>query len=247
MLALQILFHQARLGRKSACFVTIAEPAVSFLRHVQQFDFFDAQLMGNEVSILDLSSTAPTQGVTAAIQSAHEQIRAHAPEIVVIDSFKALRDEIHDSATLRHILYDLVVSLSVEGITAILVGEYDARDMVGLPEFLACDSIFRLSTANEGVRTTRNLEVLKLRGSQYLSGLHFFDISRAGISIYPLPARHRAAGGGARRRGSPGPALVDRGVGAGRDAGRGHPAWQHDADRGRHRHRQEPAGAQLPS
>src|SRR5204862_6235216 len=45
ILALQILFHQARQGRRSLYFTTLAEPAVKLIRYMQLFSFFDPALL----------------------------------------------------------------------------------------------------------------------------------------------------------------------------------------------------------
>ena len=63
ILALQILFHQARLGQRSIYFTSIAEPSLKFLRYMQQFGFFDPALFNKTIFFSDLSGPALFQGL----------------------------------------------------------------------------------------------------------------------------------------------------------------------------------------
>ncbi len=69
VLTLQILFNQARRGKKSILFVTISEPTMKFLRYVQQFEFFDNRLFLDTVNFLDLSSRMKAMDVAACIEA----------------------------------------------------------------------------------------------------------------------------------------------------------------------------------
>lgn len=185
ILALQILFHQALLGKKDVYFTSIAEPSVKFLRYMQQFDFFDPNLFNKNIFFSDLSTPALSQGLEETMDALRRQIEERGPAIIAIDSFKALRSRLPDPAAAQPILYQFVLELAVSDVSAIIVGEYDDHDITHLPEFFTADSIIALSRQTTGLRVSRQLEVLKLRGSGYEPGLHFFDISAAGITVYP--------------------------------------------------------------
>lgn len=185
ILALQILFHQARLGKKDIYFTSIAEPSLKFLRYMQQFEFFDPKLFDRSIFFADLSGPALSNGLEAAIEALKRQIADRGPAIIAIDSFRALRSRLADPAAAQPLLYELVVSLAVSDVTAFLVGEYDSDDIMHLPEFFAADSIVDLSRQTDGLRVSRQLEVLKLRGSSYEPGRHFIEISSGGITVFP--------------------------------------------------------------
>lgn len=185
VLTMQILFHQARRGKKSILFVTISEPAIKFLRYIQQFEFFDGRLFPDKVAFLDLSSQLKVQDLTGCIETIQQEIDNKKPAVIAIDSYRALRDLFDNPASARALIYDLLVNLSVAGVTTFLTGEYDAHETSHMPEFFAADSIIHLSVGQEELRASRRLEVLKLRGSSYAAGVHFFDITSAGFVVYP--------------------------------------------------------------
>lgn len=107
------------------------------------------------------------------------------PAIIAIDSYRALRDLFASPEAARAIVCDLLVNLSVTGVTTFLTVEYDPYEISHLPEFYSADSIFNLSLNREGLRASRRLEVLKLRGSNSATGVHFFDITSGGIVVFP--------------------------------------------------------------
>jgi len=185
ILALQILFHQARLGNMDIYFTSIAEPSIKFLRYMQQFEFFDSKLFNRNIFFSDLSAPALSQGLEETISALKQQIAERGPAIVAIDSFKALRSRLQDPAAAQPLLYNLVLDLAISNVSAFIVGEYDDYDVSHLPEFFAADSIVSLSRQTTGLRVSRQLEVLKLRGSGYEPGRHFFEISSGGITVYP--------------------------------------------------------------
>lgn len=57
--------------------------------------------------------------------------------------------------------------------------------MTDLPEFAIADSILMLMKYSTGVRAQRYLRVEKLRGSSSIPGMHAFNISAAGITLFP--------------------------------------------------------------
>src|SRR6185295_213923 len=69
--------------------------------------------------------------------------------------------------------------------TVLLVGEYRHDDIAVLPEFAVADGIIELSRNVRGTRDERSLRVFKLRGSSYREGSHTFDITLAGLQVYP--------------------------------------------------------------
>jgi circadian clock protein KaiC len=182
VLSLQLLFHAARQGKTSLYFTTLSEPAVKLLRYMQEFDFFDPALVGERVIFADLGA-AVRQGADRTLAELETRVEEHEPAFVVIDSFRAIGECL--GGPMRPFIYDLAVRMTGWGATTILVGEYGADEGAGSPEFAIADGIVRLGTERQELTSLRQLEVVKLRGAAYLSGRHFFDIGRGGVSFYP--------------------------------------------------------------
>src|SRR3954451_4032820 len=88
--ALQMLFHQARQGRRSLYFTTLAEPAVKLIRYMQLFSFFDPALLEGCIDFVDLGSELRADGPDAALARVAAYVERDGPELVVIDSFKVI-------------------------------------------------------------------------------------------------------------------------------------------------------------
>ncbi len=185
VLALQMLFHAARQGKTSLYFTTLSEPALKLVRHMQGFKFFDPRLLDDRVRIVDLGSTLRAHDPETALATVAERVEEGEPDLVVIDSFKALHDLSDQPLRTRTLTYDLAVQMASWGATTLLVGEYAAADAAQLPEFAIADGIVRLGTAPHDLTRVRELEIQKLRGSRFVPGVHLFEIGEDGIAFFP--------------------------------------------------------------
>jgi circadian clock protein KaiC len=184
--ALQMLFHQARQGKKCLYLTTLSEPSMKLVSYMQQFSFFDEGLIAeNRVVLADIGSVVRRKGVAETLTEITTRIEHEQPAVVVIDSFKALRDLLPDAAAMRTFVYDLAVHLSAWGAVSIFVGEYTAEEIASLSEFAIADGIIRLSNRRQELRAIREVEVLKLRGASVVTGGHFFEIGRGGLVFFP--------------------------------------------------------------
>ena len=182
---LQMMFHLARQGRKCLYFTTLSEPALKVIRFMQQFSFFDSRLLEDRITFADLGSVIRTEGPEEAIARVEERVENEEPAFVAIDSFKAIHVMTADPSRSRALVYDLAVNTASWQATTFLVGEYLRSDIGELPEFAIADGILRLGMQPHELTTLRELEILKLRGTDYVTGRHFFDMGSAGLAFYP--------------------------------------------------------------
>jgi circadian clock protein KaiC len=193
ILTLQMLFAAARRGHKCLYFTTLSEPAIKVLRYMQSFEFFDVELLDQRIIFTDLGSAIRT-GADATMAEIVSRVEQHEPALVAIDSFRAIGEFLRDPALARTFVYDLATQMSSWGASTLLVGEYTREEFAGFAEFAVADGIIRLGAQQQGLTSLRELEVLKLRGSDYVSGRHFFDIGRAGVHVYPRVQSASATG-----------------------------------------------------
>jgi circadian clock protein KaiC len=184
--ALQMLFHHARQGNKCLSFTTLSEPSLKLLSYMQQFSFFEESLLAkSRVVIADVGSVLRRKGLEDSLTEITARVEHEQPALVVIDSFKALRDVPGTSPAMRSFVYDLAVHTSTWGAVSLFVGEYTAEEIASLSEFAIADGIIRLSNRRQELRAIREVEVLKLRGADYVTGGHFFEIGADGLAFFP--------------------------------------------------------------
>jgi circadian clock protein KaiC len=146
--------------------------------------FFDSNRVGSEVFYEDLGGVMDRRGLTAVLETIEASVRRYRPGIVVIDSFRALRSYAGEEE-FRTFLHALAGRASAYPASHFWVGEYTDDDLTLAPEFAVADAIISLSGRRDGPRSARELEVLKLRGSNFLSGRHAYRLTDSGVQVFP--------------------------------------------------------------
>lgn len=188
ILGQQALFANGRRGRTGLYLSTISEPPIKVLRFLQGFAFFDPALFGQKIIYGDLGTPLRAGGPTQLMDALAHMVREHGPELIVIDSFKALRDTIPDLLAFREFTNDVAIHLAAWEVTALLAGEYSDEDVRSGPEFAIADGILYLYGTEEAEKQKRFLRIMKMRGTSYFAGEHYFDITPDGITLYPRMA-----------------------------------------------------------
>src|SRR6266566_2891505 len=99
ILSPQAAFVNAQAGRTCLYLTTLAQPPLKMLRFLQGFTFFQPDLIATKVRYGDLGAALRTDGPDGPAHVLTQVVgllREHRPELVVIDSFKCLRDIIRD-------------------------------------------------------------------------------------------------------------------------------------------------------
>ena len=184
VVTLQMVFHAAKRGKRILYFTTLAEPAIKVMRYMQQFEFFDADVMNKQLMLGDLGKFV-RDGAKAVLAELEARVAKEEPDFVVVDSFKAIAELVDREPDARAMIYDHAVQMSGWGATTLLVGEYTREQMGTQPEFGIVDGIVRLGSERQAFTSVREIEVLKLRGVAHKSGTHFFDIDATGAVFFP--------------------------------------------------------------
>jgi len=185
ILAQQYVFHNATADRPALYLSTVSEPLEKILRYGQSLEFFDTSALGTSVVYDDLALMLNDGGLPRVLDRITELLKQRRPALIVIDSFKALQVYATDAEAFRRFLHDLAGRLSALPITSFWVGEYDDGEAGDAPEFAVADAIVSLNTDRTAEREMRVLQVLKLRGSGYLTGKHAYRLSPRGLDIFP--------------------------------------------------------------
>lgn len=184
VLTLQLLFHAASQGKKCLYFTTLSEPAIKVIQFMQQFDFFDLSLLEKRVVFADLGA-AIRKGAEETLEAIEQRVEEEEPDFVAIDSFRAIGELLRGRERLRPFIYDLATMMAGWGTTTLLVGEYTRHEFSTFAEFAIADGIVRLGSERQELTSVREIEIFKMRGLNYVSGRHFFDIGAQGVTFYP--------------------------------------------------------------
>ena len=185
-LAEEFIFANADDERRPILYLTtLSEPFDKVIRYLQEFKFFDADKMGRVIHYESLGDKLAAKGVGALVVRLKDAIKTLSPKVIVIDSFKAIHDMASSTQEMRLMLHEVAGLLAAYSTTVLLIGEYRHEDIAEFPEFAVADGIIELARNSLGTRDERYVRVFKLRGSSYRQGLHAFEITAAGLQIYP--------------------------------------------------------------
>lgn len=171
VMTLQMVFAAAARGKRTLYFTTLAEPAVKVMRFMQHFEFFDPSALDQHIALAD-GGRFLRAGATATLAEIERRVADAEPDFLVVDSFKAIAELLRDESSGRSMIHELAVQMATWGVTSLLVGEYARDDIARSPEFGIADGILRLGSERQGFASTRELEVLKMRGSAARPGVH---------------------------------------------------------------------------
>ncbi|MBN9392706.1 MAG: hypothetical protein J0I20_32045 [Chloroflexi bacterium] len=185
VLTQQIAFHMARLGHKVLYLTLLSESHEKMLVNLQDFSFFDRNLIGDHITYLSLYQDVINGGLQSFTQVAREAVLKSSAKLVVMDGISSLRDFSASRGDLRKSLFDFNAQLSVLGCTTLLIVD-DELPVQNAPEYAISDNILRLHFDTNRKRFVRTLEIAKSRATPALPGLHYFDITSEGLQIYPF-------------------------------------------------------------
>jgi circadian clock protein KaiC len=185
LLAEHYVFTNATVERPAVYLSTVSEPFEKVVRYGQGLSFFDTDAVGARVFYEDIGGALLEGGLRAVLERIRDLLEHHEPGILVIDSFKPLASFADSVAEHRGFVHELAARLSVRTVSSLWVGEYSAAEMPGAAEFAVADGVLWLGSARHDEREIRQLQVLKLRGSGYLSGKHAYRLSADGMRVFP--------------------------------------------------------------
>lgn len=195
IVAQQYVFKNASPDRPAVYLSTVSEPLEKILRFGQTLDFFDAAAIGTSVFYEDLGATVSSHGLPGVTEQIGALLKERRPGLVVIDSFKALQMFAEGPGGFRKFLRELTGLLTAVPVSALWVGEYDEPEIAVAPEFAVADAIVNLAAVRAGNREIRLLKVSKIRGSDFLAGLHAYRLSSQGIQVFPRLADSASGAG----------------------------------------------------
>ena len=181
--ALQFLAQGVKDGEQGIFFTTLSEPTQWMLRFVTPFNFLDKDSFGRQIKYVDLGPfLRKERDPEKLLTYIDDQIAEHLPQRIVIDPVSVIGGMI--KADYRMFLYDLSTHLKNWRAASILTGEVLPNEPypVEISYIVDCVILLSLGLTSEGTRR-KYLEILKMRGTQHVTGQHLMDIGQDGITV----------------------------------------------------------------
>lgn len=180
----QVCFNHVAAGHRAVYVTLLAETYDRMMQHMQMMRFFEPRRIPDALYYVSAFALLEEHGVKKGlIDLLRHEIRAHSATLLVLDGAITIQDSVESDRELKKFIQELQAHLVVEGCTALLLT--DGRADAYHPEHTMVDGLIELDDVLLGRRAERELEVHKLRGTAYLRGRHSFEITDAGVTVYP--------------------------------------------------------------
>ncbi len=193
MFAMHFLVHGAENGEPGV-FVSFEETQEELetnfkslgidLKTLEEQKKFLVEYIYLERSEIEETGEFDLEGLFIRLQYAVEQIGA---KRIVIDTIEALFSGLPNEFIIRSELRRLFSWIKSQGLTAVITGEKGENTLTryGLEEYVA-DCVIVVDSTTINKVATRNLTIIKYRGSSHGSNEYPFLITANGISILPI-------------------------------------------------------------
>lgn len=181
-LANQVAHNVARAGGIAVFVTLLAEQHDRMLAHLRAFGFFDRSLVGGRVHYVSLYDALRRGGREAVLDQARTLVRERRATVLLIDGAGHLGHNAVSEVAFSEFVLSLSTHLSLLGCTTLLFSDQTDH---GTAHASLVDGIVRLHDDPVGLAQLRRLEVIKMRGVDYLRGRHQFAITDAGVEVYP--------------------------------------------------------------
>jgi len=186
ILSQQYVFHSASAENPALFLSTVTEPLDKILRYGESLEFFDRDaIRDRRVIYEDLGTTLGEHGLGDTLALVDRFLKELRPGLVVIDSFKAFHAFAEHESDFRLFLNGLSRRFTAAALTSIWSAPYTREQAQEVAEFAVADAAISLDVKHRDGRDMRVLQVLKLRGSDFLSGEHAYRISAGGLDVFP--------------------------------------------------------------
>jgi circadian clock protein KaiC len=183
ILANQICFHHAKSAGRTLYVTLLAESHSRLLQHMQELEFFDADAIPERLTYVSGFRVLEEEGLKGMMDLLRKELRARHATMVVLDGFAAVGESADSDRAFKKLVHELQVHAGLAKCTFFLLSSGVANTVQ--PVHTMVDGLVRLTDHTFGVRAERELQVQKFRGSNYLRGVHTFQISGRGIVVYP--------------------------------------------------------------
>lgn len=179
----QICFNHAARGGKALFITLLAENHSRMILHLSSLTFFDPHAVPQQVYYISAFTALEQDGLTGLITLIRREAARHYAQVLILDGLVAAERRAASDMEFKKFIHELQLQASMLNCSMFLLTSTHCNDVSA--EHTMVDGVLELNYRLQGWRTERNLRVLKRRGADFLAGLHAFDITAAGITVYP--------------------------------------------------------------
>ena len=179
----QVAFAAAAAGRKVLYVTLLAETHDRLFNVLSTLDYFDRDKLGTSIVYVSVFQTLRDEGLSAVVQLLRRETKRQDASLLVFDGLLNARDRADTDLDVKTFLAEVQSQAAFVGCTVLFLTSAQLGD--GSPEHTMVDGVVELHDDLIGMRTVRQLQVRKSRGSGSLGGYHQYEITGQGLTVYP--------------------------------------------------------------
>lgn len=183
ILSNQIAFHHVASGGHVLYVTLLSESHERLFQALDSQAFFKRDRLGKEIIYVSVFQTLRDDGLEAVVKLLRKETKRHEATLLVFDGLLNARDRAETDFDVKTFVAEVQGQAAFVGCTVLFLTSSSITEIS--PEHTMVDGVIELSDTLAGVRSVRQIQVRKSRGSAALGGLHKFEITSQGISIYP--------------------------------------------------------------
>lgn len=180
----QICFHHASGGGRALYATLLAESHTRMIAHLRRMRFFRPELVPESVYYVSAFKQLESHGLDGLFKTLRETLTAQKASLLVLDGLVSAAESAESDRAFKKFVHELQILSGMSGCTVLLLSSV-ARSRSVQPEHTMVDGILQLTDELKMLRAVRRLQVLKLRGTDAVRGLHALEISDEGIIVRP--------------------------------------------------------------
>ncbi|WP_394821687.1 RAD55 family ATPase [Pendulispora albinea] len=183
ILANQIAYSHVAGGGRALYVTLLAESHAWLISTLQEMSFFREEALGGALQYISGYQALEKEKLDGLTRLLRKIVRDHRASLLVIDGLVTAGAMADTELELKKFIHELQSLIELVGCTTLLLTGAKGSD-ANYPERTMVDGLFQLTTKRIGMRTVRELEIEKHRGSSHVLGASFFEISSDGIRIF---------------------------------------------------------------
>jgi circadian clock protein KaiC len=183
ILSNQIAFHHVANGGRALVVTLLSESHDRLFQTLGTLDFFDRERLGKEIIYVSVFQTLREQGLDAVVTLLRRETKRHDASLLIFDGLLNARDRADTDFDVKTFVAEVQGQAAFVGCTVLFLTSARLQDTS--PEHTMVDGVIAVTNDLAGIRTVRQIQICKSRGSRALEGLHKFEIDRRGVTVYP--------------------------------------------------------------
>lgn len=185
ILANQCCFHRAKNNENSVYVSLLAESSGRMISYLSTLDFVDQDAVATKVHYVNGYQHLKDNKFPAFRDFIRNLIKEHKAHFLVIDGLDILKASSANDNDYREFLHSLQNHASLMKCTILLLMPIGIATETAKLEHAISDGVIDIREWRNGARAIREIQILKMRGSNFLKGGHEIEINSQGFVIHP--------------------------------------------------------------